>query len=167
MVMNYEKGRFTVYHSSSPEETIRLGENFGREYIHPGAIITIRGELGAGKTHFVKGIARALGIDERELTSPTYALVNEYECELNGKPFTLFHLDCYRFEKPEELIELGVEDYLYPHHAATIVEWPERIEQFIPEGTIEVEILTISETEREIIIRNLSKTSECHSERSK
>ena len=69
----------------------------------------------------------------------------------------LFHLDCYRFEKPEELLELGVEDYLYPKNAATIVEWPERIEQFIPEGAIEVEICIVSEHEREIRVKTTTK----------
>ena len=145
--------RHIVTHS--PDETVRLGLSLGREYVKPGVVITVRGELGAGKTHLVKGIAQALGIDKRELTSPTYALVNEYECMVGGKPFTLFHLDCYRFEKPEELIELGIEDYLYPHRAATIIEWPERIEQFIPEGIIDVRISIVSETERAIAIIQL------------
>src|SRR5207244_1702683 len=98
------------------------------------------------------GIAGSLGIDERELTSPTFALANEFECTIHGEPFTLFHLDCYRFSKPEELLELGVEDYLYPTHAATIVEWPERIKAFIPANAVQVTINTLSENEREITI---------------
>src|SRR5207244_2209128 len=106
-------------------------------------VVTVQGELGAGKTHFVKGIAGSLGIDERELTSPTFALANEFECTIHGEPFTLFHLDCYRFSKPEELLELGVEDYLYPTHAATIVEWPERIKAFIPANAVQVTINTL------------------------
>jgi tRNA threonylcarbamoyladenosine biosynthesis protein TsaE len=138
----------------SPEETVRAGEEFGRTRIRSGIVVTLQGELGAGKTHFVKGIAGALGIDERELTSPTFALANEFECILNGEPFTLFHLDCYRFSKPEELLELGVEDYLYPVNGATIVEWPERIEGFIPPNALRVSIASLSETEREIAISN-------------
>jgi tRNA threonylcarbamoyladenosine biosynthesis protein TsaE len=138
----------------SPEETIRAGEEFGRTRIQSGTVVTLQGELGAGKTHFVKGIAGALGIDERELTSPTFSLANEFECSLNGEPFTLFHLDCYRFSKPEELLELGVEDYLYPANAATIVEWPERIVGFIPPNAIQVSVASRSETERDIAISN-------------
>ncbi len=147
--------------SNSPEETIQLGEAFAREYITSGSVIALRGELGAGKTHFVKGIARALGIDERELTSPTFALAHEFDIPLTQplplkgrgeNPSRLYHLDCYRFEKPEELLELGVEDYLYPQHAATIIEWPERIEKLLPENRIEVELITISETARKIVI---------------
>ncbi|HWF44516.1 MAG TPA: tRNA (adenosine(37)-N6)-threonylcarbamoyltransferase complex ATPase subunit type 1 TsaE [Candidatus Kapabacteria bacterium] len=137
--------------SRSEEETVRLGEEFGREFVKAGVVVVVRGELGAGKTHFVKGVARSLGLSERELTSPTFSLANEYE--IPGENFRLFHLDCYRFERPEELLELGVEDYLYPQNAATIVEWPERIERFIPKGAIEVELRALSETEREIIIR--------------
>jgi tRNA threonylcarbamoyladenosine biosynthesis protein TsaE len=136
--------------SHSPEETIAFGEGFARSHIHTGSVVTIRGELGAGKTHFIKGIARALGIDQRELTSPTFSLAHEFECEWEGRALTLFHLDCYRFEKPEELLELGVEDYLYPKHGATIIEWPERIESLVPLTAINITITQISETEREI-----------------
>lgn len=139
--------------SFTPADTVSAGETFAHSYIRPGAVIALRGELGAGKTHFVKGIARALGIDERELTSPTFALAQEYACGVNGQSFTLYHLDCYRFEKPEELLELGVEDYLYPQHAATIIEWPERIERLLPHPRIEVAIHVLSETERRIEIR--------------
>ena len=139
----------TLY-SKSPEETLRFGEDFARSHLHAGSVVTIRGELGAGKTHFIKGIARALGIDERELTSPTFSLAHEFECSLNNRPFMLYHLDCYRFEKPEELLELGVEDYLYPKNAATIIEWPERIERLIPQTAIDITITATSETGREI-----------------
>src|ERR1019366_5129915 len=88
--------------SRSAAETVRMGEEFGAQYLRAGMVVCVRGELGAGKTHFIKGIAGSLGIDERELTSPTFALAHEFECLCNGAPFTLFHLDCYRFEKPEE-----------------------------------------------------------------
>jgi tRNA threonylcarbamoyladenosine biosynthesis protein TsaE len=139
--------------SHSEAETVRSGEEFGEKYIREGVVVCVHGELGAGKTHFIKGIAGSLGIDERELTSPTYALANEFECLYKGAPFTLYHLDCYRFEKPEELLELGVEDYLFPQHAATIIEWPERIAGLIPGNAIHVVIDVISETEREIKVR--------------
>jgi tRNA threonylcarbamoyladenosine biosynthesis protein TsaE len=137
--------------SHSPDATVDLGEDFARSHVQRGALILLRGELGAGKTHFIKGIARALGIDERELTSPTFSLAHEFACTFNGKPFTLFHLDCYRFEQPEELLELGIEDYLYPHQGATIIEWPERIERLIPTTAIGVQITAIGETEREVV----------------
>src|ERR1035437_3523944 len=71
--------------SKSPEDTIRLGEAFGREFLRAGVVVAVRGELGAGKTHFIKGIARALGIDEREITSPTFTLANEFEIAWAGE----------------------------------------------------------------------------------
>jgi len=143
---------------------VRLGEEFGREFLREGVVVTLSGELGAGKTHFIKGVARALGIDEREITSPTFTLVNEYEIQPltrllplkgRGELQTLYHLDCYRFEKAEDLLELGVEDYLYPKHAATIIEWPERIAALIPQDAIKIEIIVVSENERKIVIQNL------------
>jgi tRNA threonylcarbamoyladenosine biosynthesis protein TsaE len=140
--------------SHSEEETIRFGEEFSAKYIRAGIVVCVHGELGAGKTHFIKGIAGSLGIDERELTSPTFALAHEFECFCKGESFTLYHLDCYRFEKPEELLELGVEDYLYPEYAATIIEWPERIAGLIPENAIHVWIDVLSESERIIETRN-------------
>lgn len=142
--------------SHSEADTVHLGEEFGTKYIRVGVVVCVHGELGAGKTHFIKGIAGSLGIDERELTSPTFALAHEFEIEGRAGSTdlrTLYHLDCYRFEKPEELLELGVEDYLYPQHAATIIEWPERIAGLIPENAIHVIIGVVSETEREISIR--------------
>ncbi len=142
-----------TWYSTSEAETVRFGEVFGEQFIDSGVVVCVHGELGAGKTHFIKGVAGSLGIDERELTSPTFALANEFECSRNGEPFTFYHLDCYRFEKPEELLELGVEDYLYPHYAATIIEWPERIASLVPEDAIHVTIDVLSETERTISVK--------------
>ena len=136
----------------SPEETIRLGEKLGRELLSIGQVITVEGELGAGKTHLVKGMAGSLGLDELSITSPTFALANEYECVRDGRAFELFHLDCYRFDKPEELLELGIEDYLYPSRGATIVEWPERIAPLLPASYVAISISPVSEQEREIVV---------------
>lgn len=147
------------YRSHSPEETTQAGADFAREFVRAGTITALRGELGAGKTHFVKGIARELSIDERELNSPTFALAQEYEAVQNGEPITLIHLDCYRFERPEELLALGVEDYLYPNHAATVVEWPERIEALLPENRFEVDIQVITPDSRTIQIRRVEENS--------
>ncbi len=144
---------FTSY---SEEETVALGESFMRAHACVGLVVAIYGELGAGKTHFVKGIARALSIEARELTSPTYALVNEYACSLpTGEAITLFHLDCYRFENPDELIELGVEDYLMPESGITVIEWAKRVEKFLPHSRIQIRITSSSEAVRTITITNL------------
>jgi tRNA threonylcarbamoyladenosine biosynthesis protein TsaE len=137
--------------SHSVEKTLQIAETFAKKNLHPGSVVVLRGELGAGKTQFAKGIAQSFGLRDEEISSPTYALVNEYEISAGGIE-RLYHLDCYRFEKPEELIELGIEEYLYPKHAITIIEWPERIESFLPKLRIEISIESMGATQRKIII---------------
>jgi tRNA threonylcarbamoyladenosine biosynthesis protein TsaE len=139
--------------SRSAQETVTLGEQFAKENLSVGSLVVLRGELGAGKTQFTKGIGRFFGINEDDISSPTYTLVGEYDV-LYGEITKMFHLDCYRFDKPEELIELGASEYLYPKYAVTIIEWPERIEAFLPEKRIEVVIDVLSPNERKIKIKN-------------
>lgn len=146
------------YTSTSPEETQALGERFAGTWLLAGSVVALRGDLGAGKTQFTKGIAKACGIEGRELTSPTFALANEYDCLSpvdHTEHFRLNHLDCYRFENAEELLELGIEDYLYPNHGATVIEWAERIERFLPRPRIEVYITADTEEERTIVISHM------------
>jgi tRNA threonylcarbamoyladenosine biosynthesis protein TsaE len=140
--------------SRNADETVSLGEQFAQEHLSSGSLVVLRGELGAGKTQFTKGIGKFFGIDADEISSPTYTLVNEFDVA-SGTITKMFHLDCYRFEKPEELLELGVEEYLYPKHGVTIIEWPERIESYLPERRIEVVIEVLSLNERKIAITNL------------
>jgi len=143
--------------SDSAEKTQELGERFAGEYLVTGSVVALFGDLGAGKTQFVKGVARALGIDDRELTSPTFALANEYECRLpDGTDTTLFHLDCYRFEKPEELLELGIEDYLQPQYAMTIVEWPERIKNYLPDDAVRIHFRVLDDEMRQITLEEVA-----------
>lgn len=105
--------------SLSPEETAALGERWGRE-VKAGWVIGLSGDLGAGKTQLVKGLARGLGITRRVL-SPTFALVNEYR---EGR-LPLFHLDLYRLETQEQILGAGLGDYLQPEGVA-VIEWFER-----------------------------------------
>ena len=105
--------------SHSPAETEALGERWGRA-AQSGLVIGLSGDLGAGKTQFVKGLARGLGIAMR-VHSPTFALVNLY----TGGRLTLFHLDLYRLDTPEQIAAAGLEDYLRPA-GVTVVEWAER-----------------------------------------
>lgn len=106
--------------SHNPAETEALGEGWGRS-AKSGLVIGLSGELGAGKTQLVKGLARGLGITSR-VHSPTFTLVNEY----SGGRFKLFHLDLYRLESPEQIIAAGLEDYLQPEGVA-VIEWAERL----------------------------------------
>ena len=106
--------------SHSPSETEALGEKFGRA-AKRGTVFALTGELGAGKTQFVKGLARGLGITAR-VHSPTFTLVNEY----TGGRLKLFHLDLYRLETREQILSAGLEEFLQPDGVA-VVEWAERI----------------------------------------
>ncbi|HWX21249.1 MAG TPA: tRNA (adenosine(37)-N6)-threonylcarbamoyltransferase complex ATPase subunit type 1 TsaE [Candidatus Binatia bacterium] len=105
--------------SHSPAETEALGEGWGPS-AQPGLVIGLCGDLGAGKTQFVKGLARGLGITAR-VHSPTFTLVNVYA----GGRLTLFHLDLYRLETPEQILAAGLEEYLRPD-GITVIEWAER-----------------------------------------
>ena len=106
--------------SNSPDETIALGESWGRA-APLGLVIGLSGELGAGKTQLVKGLARGLGITRR-VTSPSFALVNEYR---DGR-LPLFHLDLYRLDTPAQIIGAGLEQYLFAPDGVVVVEWVER-----------------------------------------
>jgi tRNA threonylcarbamoyladenosine biosynthesis protein TsaE len=105
--------------SHSPAETEALGESWGRTAEH-GLVIGLSGDLGAGKTQFVKGLGRGLRIASR-VHSPTFTLVNEY----SGGRLKLFHLDLYRLETREQIIAAGLEEFLRPDGVA-VIEWSER-----------------------------------------
>src|SRR4051812_4481146 len=106
--------------SRSPEETFAIGEQWGR-VAQRGWIIGLSGDLGAGKTQLVKGIARGLGSPAR-VHSPTFALLNEYE----GGRLLLFHLDLYRLNDADEVLRTGLEEYLVNPNGVSVVEWVER-----------------------------------------
>jgi tRNA threonylcarbamoyladenosine biosynthesis protein TsaE len=108
-----------MFISHSPADTEALGERWGRA-AQRGLIIALSGDLGAGKTQLVKGLARGLGITER-VHSPTFTLVNQY----GGGRLTLFHLDLYRLETTEQIHEAGLDEYLQPEGVA-VIEWAER-----------------------------------------
>lgn len=105
--------------SHSPAETVALGEAWGRT-VETGLVIGLCGDLGAGKTQLVKGLARGLGI-EALVHSPTFALVNIYD----GGRLTLFHLDLYRLDTAAQIIAAGLEEYLHSN-GVTVIEWAER-----------------------------------------
>jgi tRNA threonylcarbamoyladenosine biosynthesis protein TsaE len=134
--------------SHSPAETESLGEKFGRA-VQSGVIFALSGELGAGKTQLVKGIARGLGITAR-VHSPTFTLVNEY----SGGRLKLFHLDLYRLETPAQILSVGLEEFLQPDGVA-VIEWAERLEDGrwkMEDGKIKkVQIEIVSEMERKIV----------------
>ena len=131
----------------SADETQALGKKLA-ESLRPGDVIAYFGDLGAGKTAFTRGIAEGLGVSE-QVTSPTYTIVNEY---LSGR-LPLFHFDMYRLSSPEELFEIGWEDYL-ERGGICAVEWSENVSGAFPSGTIKVKLDKIDESVRRITIDN-------------
>jgi tRNA threonylcarbamoyladenosine biosynthesis protein TsaE len=138
--------------SHSPAETESFGETWGRSAKN-GLVIALSGDLGAGKTQLVKGIARGLSINTR-VHSPTFTLVNVY----TGGRLTLFHIDLYRLETEAQILSAGIEEYLRPD-GVTVIEWAERWFEKHPTSKAQhptsnplrvVTIETVSENERRI-----------------
>lgn len=134
--MNY---KFT---SRCEEDTLEIAENIESEKF-PGMVICLNGELGSGKTVFVKGFAKALGIKDT-ITSPTFSLVKEY---YDGE-MPLFHMDVYRLEDSNE--NFGLDDYLN-QDGVCIIEWPEMIENQLPEERLDIKIKVIDDETRVLV----------------
>ena len=126
--------------SKSREETLAFAESYAKT-LRGGDVVLLNGDMGAGKTVFTKGVAKGLGIEE-EVTSPTYAYMNDYD----GR---LFHYDCYRIESVEQAERLGLGDY-FDMGGICIVEWAQNIAPLLPRVVKCVTIKKISENEREI-----------------
>ncbi len=120
-----------VYETFSPDETFSLGKKMGNE-ANAGTVITLDGDLGAGKTLFTKGFAAGLGITE-PVSSPTFTILQEYE----GGRLPLYHFDVYRIGDPAEMDEVGFDDYIYGD-GVCIIEWSELIAQLIPDDAIRI-----------------------------
>ena len=132
------------YITHSPEETEKIGAALAQK-LNAGTVIAYRGDLGAGKTAFTRGLARGLGYKE-SVTSPTYTIVNEY---LGGR-LPLFHFDMYRLGSADDLWDIGWEDYL-DRGGICAVEWSENVQEAM-EGAISVSIAKLDENTRRITI---------------
>lgn len=131
-----------VITTDNPEATMALGERIGRA-LQGGDVLALVGQLGAGKTYLVKGIARGLGVrNERIVNSPTFVLVNEYD----GRT-AIHHLDAYRLQSADELLDLGFEEMCRDGSIA-IVEWADRVRDAMPAGALWIHIEPTGELER-------------------
>ncbi len=130
----------------SRSETVAEGKRFG-EALRRGDIIAFRGGLGAGKTAFTSGLVLGAGLHKAEVSSPTFAIVNEYR----GNDITVYHFDMYRIISEEGLESTGFFDYDFEDNIA-VIEWSENIAEFLPKNTIFVTISVTGENDREIII---------------
>ena len=127
--------------TQNEEQTIAFAKEYART-LHGGDVVLLCGELGAGKTTFVKGMALGLGIED-EITSPTYAYMNDY----GGK---LYHYDCYRLSCGAQAEALGLCDYFYAG-GVCVIEWSENIAEVLPQNCKRVRIEKLGENEREIV----------------
>ena len=133
-----------VFLTNSPTETETVGAALAQR-LTPGTVIAYRGDLGAGKTAFTRGLARGLGIQD-PVTSPTYTIVNEY---LGGR-LPLFHFDMYRLHSADDLFDIGWDDYL-ERGGVCAVEWSENVEDAL-EDPITVTIEKLGEQSRKITV---------------
>ncbi len=135
--------------SHSPEQTRHLGQTLGR-LAEPGDLYLLHGQIGAGKTTFVQGVARGLGV-RGYVQSPTFTLAAEHQGrQANGRPIYLYHLDLYRIESPEDLASFGYEDYLGAPDGVTVVEWPERLGSDLPDEYLLINLEHLSDSKRRI-----------------
>ena len=139
------------YVSKNVDDTLTLAENIESEKF-PNMVICLEGELGSGKTVFVKGFAKALGLEDN-ITSPTFTIIKEYP---NGE-LPLYHMDVYRLDEVEE--DIGIKDY-YKKGGVTIIEWADLIEKDLPEERLEITFKIIDENTRVLVFNPIGKIYE-------
>ena len=137
-----------TFHTHSAEETTDLGRQLAAE-LKPGSVVLLRGDLGAGKTTLVKGIAEGFKAAEAEaVTSPTFTLIHEYR----GPEVTLYHIDLYRIDTQRELDTLALDDLMEPN-TILLIEWGEKFERFAKERDAEIAIEHLGANERVVHVK--------------
>ncbi|MFC1955071.1 tRNA (adenosine(37)-N6)-threonylcarbamoyltransferase complex ATPase subunit type 1 TsaE [Chloroflexota bacterium] len=141
-----------AFSSNSPTVTFKLGKRVGKQLV-PGSIVALMGELGCGKTLFTRGICAGLFVPERQVNSPSYVLVNEYQGKL-----PIFHMDLYRLESVGDGFDIGILDYLARAEAGVmVVEWAEKVLSLLPAEHIKVQIHVLAARKRQIIFTEFGK----------
>ena len=136
------------YKTNAPEQTIALGRSLASQLRSP-KLILLRGELGAGKTTLVKGIAEAFQVaGQEDVTSPTFTLIHEYR----GQEVSIYHIDLYRIDTERELATLGIDDLLRDQRNLVLIEWGEKFPRFVEERDVEIAFERTGETERRITV---------------
>jgi tRNA threonylcarbamoyladenosine biosynthesis protein TsaE len=138
------------YSTKGPDETFEIGYRLG-QCLKPGDVVGLYGELGSGKTVLVKGIARAFGINERDITSASFTIITQYETSPS-----FIHIDLYRIEKTDELTEIGISEQMGGDRIA-VIEWAEKAEGWLPEDMIAVHVQYTGKNDREITIEGLDE----------
>jgi len=144
-----------TFYSAAPEQTTALAKRLAG-LLTGGEVLCFSGDLGAGKTLFVQGVAEVLGVTTH-VTSPTFALLNIYQ----GKKLALYHFDLYRLESEDELEGIGFYEYTEPEEAVTVIEWSELFPDCMPEDRLELALARgQGEAEREITLRAYGRQAE-------
>ena len=131
-------------HEAAREFIAAMGDN---------TVFALYGKMGAGKTTFIKALCQELGVED-VVTSPTFAVINEYRSDIAGE--LIYHFDFYRIKKLEEVYDMGYEDYFYSG-ALCFIEWPELVEELLPGNTIKVTIEELEDGSRKLTMENLDK----------
>ena len=129
-------------HEAAREFIAAMGDN---------TVFALYGKMGAGKTTFIKALCQELGVED-VVTSPTFAVINEYRSDIAGE--LIYHFDFYRIKKLEEVYDMGYEDYFYSG-ALCFIEWPELVEELLPGNTIKVTIEELEDASRKLTMENL------------
>jgi len=140
--------------TTSVEATMALGGRIAAR-LAPGAVLALYGDLGSGKTHFVKGVAEALGISPAAVRSPTFTILSAYD---DGER-PLYHFDAYRVQNPDEFVELGFEEYVHGD-GITCIEWADRIPDLLPPDTIHLQFYHVAPSERRLALAPLDGANE-------
>lgn len=133
----------------SPEETIVLGQNLAK-FVQSGDVFALKGDLASGKTTFMKGVAKGLGYIG-EVTSPTFTMVNEYECTPK-----IIHIDCYRESNIHRWLQLGISEYFNSDNVV-FIEWSELISQLLPTNIIVIEFVNVGKNHHNIKLAKATK----------
>lgn len=136
--------------SKNEKETITIGYKLGK-LLKEGDIVCFFGDLGSGKTTMIKGIGKALGIDEKDIISASFTIVTEY----HSTP-PLIHIDLYRIEKEEEIDNIGLWEFL-ENKNITVIEWADKIKKYLPDNSIKLYIKHINENLREILVEGINE----------
>lgn len=135
--------------SHSPDQTRGFGARLGR-LLQPGDVILLTGQVGAGKTTLVQGVARGMGFDGY-VQSPTFTLANEYPGETaDGQPVMLYHLDLYRLEGVADLDSFGYEEYFDDPAGIVVVEWPEQLAGDLPDAYLVIDLAHLADAKRRL-----------------
>lgn len=133
------------YQTNSPAETKKLGKKLAKEISKTkqkeAVVLVLNGDLGSGKTTFLQGFAKGLSIKEK-ITSPTFIILKRFK--------NFYHFDCYRINKPEEILELGFKEIISNSENIIAIEWPERIQKLLPKNIIKINFRFIAPTTRKI-----------------